>query len=131
MSRVKKLSIRGIRNFDDQTEAKIKFSGPLTLIVGQNGVGKTTVIECLRYITTGEFPPGSDRGKSFIHDPMLKKIKSVKIRGAVKAEFKDRNGDNFTVTRTIEASRNENAVKFKTLDNSISKVNARTKEVSF
>lgn len=129
MSRVKRLSIRGIRNFDDSHEAQIKFERPLTLIVGQNGVGKTTIIECLRYISTGEFPPGSDRGKSFIHDPMLKKLKSVEIRGVVKAEFTDRRGERFTVTRTIGATRYDKKVSFKTIDNSISRINPRTKEV--
>lgn len=77
MSRVRRLSIRGVRNFSDDTEETIRFTRPLTLIVGQNGVGKTTVIEALRYATTGEFPPGSDRGKSFIHDPTLKKGQTV------------------------------------------------------
>lgn len=73
MSRVKRLSIRGIRNFGDDNEELIKFTRPLTLIIGQNGVGKTTIIEALRYASTGEFPPGSDRGRGFIHDPRLKK----------------------------------------------------------
>lgn len=73
MSRARRLSIRGVRNFGDETEQIIRFTRPLTLIIGQNGVGKTTVIEALRYATTGEFPPGSERGKGFIHDPRLKK----------------------------------------------------------
>lgn len=48
---------------------------PLTLIWGKNGSGKTvsfllskTIIECLKYITTGVLPPNSDKGKSFIMD---------------------------------------------------------------
>lgn len=31
-----------------------------------------TIIECLKYATTGELPPNSDRGKSFIHDPNVR-----------------------------------------------------------
>ncbi len=28
------------------------------MIVGQNGSGKTTIIECLKYACTGKLPPG-------------------------------------------------------------------------
>lgn len=41
MSRLDKLSIRGIRSFDPSQEVKIEFFTPLTLIQGQNGSGKT------------------------------------------------------------------------------------------
>ena len=44
---------------------------PLTIIVGANGSGKTTIIESLKYICTGSQPPLSDGGKSFIHDIKL------------------------------------------------------------
>jgi DNA repair exonuclease SbcCD ATPase subunit len=33
------------------------------MIVGANGCGKTTVIECLRYALTGVLPPGSRSGQ--------------------------------------------------------------------
>lgn len=36
----------------------IEFYSPLTMIVGQNGSGKTTIIECLKYACTGKLPPG-------------------------------------------------------------------------
>ena len=48
----------------------IQFFSPLTLIVGHNGSGKTTVIECLKYATTGQLPPNS-KGGAFIHDPKV------------------------------------------------------------
>ena len=76
MSRLEKLQIQGFRSFSpDETKKqrivftrKDEFSGkdvssPLTLILGQNGCGKTTIIECLRYVTTGDFPPGSYNGR--------------------------------------------------------------------
>ena len=41
MSRLLKLSIRGIRAFSPYEEVKIEFFRPLTLIQGPNGSGKT------------------------------------------------------------------------------------------
>uniref|UniRef100_A0A0C9QJL4 Rad50_1 protein n=1 Tax=Fopius arisanus TaxID=64838 RepID=A0A0C9QJL4_9HYME len=128
MSKVRKLSIRGIRNFSDVEESTLQFSCPLTLITGLNGVGKTTVIECLRYITTGELPPNSDKGKAFVHDPMLKKQASVQVRGCVRAQFDDREGKTITVTRTMECSRYKNQSRFKTLDGAVVVYNPKTKK---
>ena len=41
MSRLQKMSIRGIRSFSPYEEIKIEFFRPLTLIQGHNGCGKT------------------------------------------------------------------------------------------
>jgi DNA repair protein RAD50 len=60
-----------VRSFDPKQNQVIKIFTPLTLIVGQNGSGKTTIIECLRYATTGELPPNSATGGAWIHDPKL------------------------------------------------------------
>lgn len=49
----------------------IEFYAPLTMIVGANGCGKTTVIECLKYACTGALPPGARSGQSFVHDPKV------------------------------------------------------------
>ncbi|CAH8292516.1 unnamed protein product, partial [Schistosoma intercalatum] len=69
MALIERMSILGIRSFGQETSQKIEFFTPVTLILGQNGTGKTTVIECLKYSATGELPPGSKTGCSFIHDP--------------------------------------------------------------
>jgi DNA repair protein RAD50 len=72
MSRIDKLSIVGVRAFDPMGRETLAFETPLTLIVGFNGSGKTTIIECLRYATTGELPPGTrGAGAPFIHDPKV------------------------------------------------------------
>ncbi|XP_076621911.1 DNA repair protein rad50 isoform X1 [Colletes latitarsis] len=121
MSRIRRLSVRGIRNFgDDNEEAKIRFSRPLTLILGPNGTGKTTIIEALKFATCGEFPPSSDRGKFFIHDPTLSATSMV--RGVVKAEIIDAVGNIYTICRTIESSKANLTVKFKTLDSALSRI---------
>ena len=78
MTRIKELEIRGIRNFgDEKGKGKIHIYKPLTLILGPNGTGKTTIIESLKYLTTGEYPPDSDKGKSFVHEPKLTSVPTV------------------------------------------------------
>lgn len=71
MSRIDALAIQGVRSFGIGHKESIKFNTPLTLIVGYNGSGKTTVIECLKYATTGELPPNS-KGGNFVHDPKVR-----------------------------------------------------------
>jgi len=70
MSRIDKLSISGVRSFSPNHREVIQFGSPLTLIVGYNGSGKTTIIECLKYATTGDMPPNS-KGGAFVHDPKV------------------------------------------------------------
>ena len=71
MSSIEKLSIRGIRSFNAKSEQAVLFYRPITIIVGANGCGKTTIIECLKFSTTGSLPPNTNSGKSFIHDPKM------------------------------------------------------------
>ena len=47
MSRLLKMSVRGIRSFSPYEETKIEFFRPLTLIQGHNGCGKTVSINLL------------------------------------------------------------------------------------
>lgn len=41
MSKLEKMQIMGIRSFGPEEPRKIQFFSPLTLILGQNGCGKT------------------------------------------------------------------------------------------
>ncbi|QQP36530.1 hypothetical protein FKW44_021662, partial [Caligus rogercresseyi] len=113
MSQIEKLQIQGIRSFGprDEDKSRIDFmsneeSSPLTLILGQNGCGKTTIIECLRYITTGDHPPGSHSGRSF----------RVQVIGHVKLQFKGLDGRLYIIGRTIEATAKTKSITIKTLD---------------
>jgi predicted ATPase len=45
MTTIQRLGIQGIRSYGPDQEQSIVFTPPLTLIVGSNGCGKTTVIE--------------------------------------------------------------------------------------
>ena len=80
MSRLDKLMVSGIRSFgpDDEHNGVIKFF-PFTLILGKNGAGKTTLIEALRYIASGDHPPGTDRGKTWVHDPQQSSVSLISV----------------------------------------------------
>lgn len=56
----------------------IDFEKPVTLIVGPNGSGKTTIIECLKMASCGVLPPNANKGQGFVHDPAVAKLPEVK-----------------------------------------------------
>merc|ERR1719440_447312 len=78
MASIDKLAIRGIRAFDPGHEETIQIYTPLTMIVGANGCGKTTIIECLKYACTGSLPPSARSGQSFVNDPSMTDSTEVK-----------------------------------------------------
>ena len=101
MAHINKLAIRGIRSFDDKNIAVIEFFSPVTVIVGHNGSGKTTIIECLKYATTGDQPPNT-RGGAFIHDPKMANEKEVKAQ--VKLRFRAANGQRMLTVRNLSVT---------------------------
>ncbi|KAJ1947801.1 DNA repair protein rad50 [Kickxella alabastrina] len=117
MSVIRKLLIQGIRSFDPQNQDIIEFYAPLTIIVGQNGCGKTTIIESLKYITTGELPPNS-KGGAFIHDPKLAGENEVKAQ--VKLRFYNVSQRSMTCVRSILLTQKKSTVTQKTLEGALS-----------
>ncbi|KAK9365837.1 AAA domain-containing protein [Lipomyces kononenkoae] len=113
MSSIQKLSIQGVRSFDNAERETIHFYTPLTLIVGHNGSGKTTIIECLRYATTGDLPP-QNKGGAFIHDPRIAGEKEVMAQ--VKLGFTSTNGMQMICTRSMQLTMKKTTRTFKTLD---------------
>ncbi|KAB8527829.1 hypothetical protein FH972_025480 [Carpinus fangiana] len=116
MSKIDKLSILGVRSFDNQRSETIQFFTPLTLIVGYNGSGKTTIIECLKYATTGDLPPNS-KGGAFIHDPKL--CGEREVLAQVKLSFKGTNGAKMVSTRNLQLTVKKTARSQKTLEGSL------------
>ncbi|OAA48552.1 DNA repaire protein UVS6 [Metarhizium rileyi] len=120
MSRIDKLSISGVRSFSPSVREAIQFNTPLTLIVGYNGSGKTTIIECLKYATTGDLPPNS-KGGAFIHDPKLCGEKEVMAQ--VKLQFRSINDRQHVATRSLQLTVKKTTRSQKTLDCSLVVVN--------
>lgn len=102
-----------VRSFDNIRSETIQFHTPLTLIVGYNGSGKTTIIECLKYATTGQLPPNS-KGGAFIHDPKLCGEKEVLAQ--VKLSFKGTQGARLVVTRSLQLTVKRTTRSQKTLE---------------
>ena len=97
------MQIRGIRSFSPHHAMNIEFFYPLTLIVGKNGSGKTTIIECLKMACTGSLPPNCRNGQAFVSDPATHCTTEVKAQ--VKLKFTSATGKpvicmrNFSLTQ--------------------------------
>lgn len=117
MSSIDKLSITGIRSFSTTNSQDIKFFTPLTLIVGYNGSGKTTIIECLKYATTSELPPNSAKGGAFIHEPDLLGERSVLAK--VMLKYKTPPDTTYVLSRQIQLTVKKSTRTQKTLEGSL------------
>ncbi|KAK7096680.1 DNA repair protein RAD50-like [Littorina saxatilis] len=129
MSWIERMSIMGIRSFgpEDSDRQIMQFFSPLTLIVGPNGTGKTTLIECLKYITTGDFPPNA-KGAAFVHDPKV--AHETVVRGQVRLQLRDVTGKIMQVQRSIESTQKAKKIEARTLDAVVTRINAEGEKVS-
>jgi DNA repair protein RAD50 len=77
-----------------------------------------TIIECLKYATTGEQPPNT-RGGAFVHDPKMAAEKEVKAQ--VKLRFRAANGNDMMITRNLSVTLKKSAgMAMKTLESLLS-----------
>ncbi|XP_032558978.1 DNA repair protein RAD50 [Chiroxiphia lanceolata] len=120
MSKIEKMSILGVRSFgvEDKDKQIITFFSPLTILVGPNGAGKTTIIECLKYICTGDFPPGT-KGKTFVHDPKI--ADETDVRAQIRLRFRDVNGELVAVQRSMVCTQKGKTPEFRTLESVITR----------
>ncbi|KAG2442375.1 hypothetical protein HXX76_002461 [Chlamydomonas incerta] len=124
MCTVEKILIKGIRSFSPTNEYIIEFYKPLTIIVGSNGAGKTTIIEALRNATTGELPPNTRQGQGFVHDPKVAGESEVKAQ--IRLSFQTAMGQKIIVTRSFQLTQKKTTMQFKSLDASMSCTNRQT-----
>ncbi|CAD7957866.1 unnamed protein product [Amoebophrya sp. A25] len=102
MSTIERLGISGIRSFSYDRMEKISFDKPVTLIVGQNGCGKTTIIECLKMASCGAYPPYvGTGGAAFVHDPKWAKMQEVK--GQIKMIFNAKGDKQILAVRSFKS----------------------------
>ncbi|GMF44640.1 unnamed protein product [Phytophthora fragariaefolia] len=128
MSSIEKLSIRGIRSFSPSREEVVEFYHPLTVLLGDNGCGKTTVIECLKLASTGGLPPGARSGQSLVHDPKIAGTNEVKA--SVRLRFRNRAGKAMVVQRSFQVRQTKKSLQFKALDGVVRVVNELGEKVS-
>ncbi|CAH1954255.1 unnamed protein product [Acanthoscelides obtectus] len=131
MSHLNALTICGVRLFSPEENQNVLFSTPVTLFLGQNGCGKTTIIECIRYALTGEIPAGTNNGHGFLNDPGVSDVSITK--GNVELKYTDNTGNVITVSRFMQVSKQpDGKMQFKSLDVNIRKeeLNGQTNYIS-
>lgn len=113
MTFIQKLMIRGVRSFSPRESNTLEFYSPLTLIVGPNGTGKTTIIESLKYATTGSLPPNS-KGGAFIYDPKV--AQETEVKAQVKILFVNASNKSMICTRSLQLTQKRDRTEQKTLE---------------
>ena len=104
----------------------ITFPKPLTLIVGSNGAGKTTIIECLKMGSTGELPLSAIR-QAFIHDPKV--ADATEVKAQIKLRFQNSIRKPFVVIRSFQlVQKSGGKLEKKDLDQIIQMVDENTGE---
>ena len=77
-------------------------------------LGKTTIIEALKYACCGSLPPGTRSGQAFINDPSM--TDSSDVKASIKLKFKNRRGFACVATRLLQLTRKRSKLEFKALD---------------
>lgn len=120
----------GIRSYGVDPETSIKFYKPLTIILGRNGSGKSTIIEAVKMATTGELPPMADKGAAFIHDPRIHNDTETKAK--IRLLFTNVRGDQYIVSRHFQLALKKGPkgigykTEFKTLDQTVKRMDDGT-----
>ncbi|SBT39734.1 DNA repair protein RAD50, putative (RAD50) [Plasmodium ovale wallikeri] len=122
MTTLERIGIRGIRSYCDEDAQQLDFASPITVIYGNNGSGKSTIVECLKVSCTGDFPPNAEKGKSFVHDPLISN--KMNSRGKIDLLLKNYNNKRIGISRSFSLFYSKDKNKkikhtFRSLDNNI------------
>jgi hypothetical protein len=91
-------------------------SDPWSAVIAQ------TIIECLKYATTGELPPNT-KGGAFVHDPKMAGEKEVKAQ--VRLRFWNVKRERMVVNRNLQVTvKKGGGMTMKTLEGMLSKCDA-------
>ena len=89
--------------------------------------GKTTIIECLKFATTGDFPPNT-KGSSFVFDPKL--IDEIETKGRIKLYFRDTSNTCVQVHKNLCSTQKAKKLEFRTAETIISRYSKDNKLLS-
>ena len=117
-----------MRSYSDKSPEVIEFFHPLTIIVGANGSGKTTIIEALKFACTGSLPPLSDLGRSFVHDPKV--VGQALVKGQIKLGFRTAEEQPVLTIRSFQLAQQKNKRQFKQLETVLRTLDTHNKQVS-
>ena len=127
MTTIERLGISGIRSYGTEKETFLRFSRPLTIILGRNGSGKSSIIESILQATTGQLPPMVGTGAAFVHDPRIDNETETKAK--IRLQFTNARGDQYIVSRHFQlsikrATRGSDKIKleFKRLDQTLKRI---------
>jgi DNA repair protein RAD50 len=91
--------------------------------VGQNGSGKTTIIECLKMATTGDLPPNCKGGQAFINDPHILGVAEVKAQ--IMLKFRTQIGKDAVCQRSFALTQKAQKREYKAFESALQTRDAR------
>jgi DNA repair protein RAD50 len=74
-------------------------------------LGKTTLIECLKYACCGSAPPLSESGKSFVTDPRIAGVACVKAQ--IRLSFRTSDSKTILAIRSFQLTQKKEKREFK------------------
>lgn len=82
--RLLSLELKNFKNFEDQ---KFEFSSGINCIVGENGIGKTNLLDAIYYLSFGKSAMSLTESQLIKHDEPFLTVKGTYIRDEDKAEY--------------------------------------------